>query len=533
MTRISLSNQGYAYSAEVLLGGGKQPLLLDSLSGDVTTTVHNQPNTSDLLCVRMVFDDTPVGAFSRNCSMVEESVGLGNYSANFLILENEWFGVEDPELHPWESSSGFFGIGYNKCSGYDCYNRSESPFQTILKTHYNTSMIGLDLNNDSISSFMDIGTIDSKYVDAFEWAPRQIASFPQYHDFIMYRVQFCDIDIMANLSMNWISRVDSASACLTLPGELYDNLLSWLKLSVPANATASIADIIYSIKFPDLSFALSDEGTPLHISFNDLIVPSSDVINHPDAPELLIEHRTQDGITLQPSNFSLCLLSGEYIGSYPQSSTPTPIVLGSLALRSFYFGVDFDENNARVGFANKKSPESTQSSQCAAQTACYGAQFFNVYQNNCRNPDCRKYFFTELNTETYYCEYDYGSMVVGLLFIVIFATWEIIAFFVGQYNSYILIPKSSRKFSVDPVTLNVGAFLTMVVDALLKNVLCWVPDENLWANQNGNVQEDVSYYDEVNHTMLRESDETDPHFVFDDGDNGQYLLTNESNNEIY
>jgi hypothetical protein len=464
--------------------GSTQPsaFVIDTTSGDVSLNSKNYSNGTTTLeeCVELLYDQSIVTLFASNCSLAAFTVGFGdNDNITTDVITAEKIEYEDLALHQWGNSSGFLGLGNKQCIEDSCFNQSRPSFQEILKTVYQTSVFGLDLNNDTTPSFMDIGSINPVYANVFEWAPRQIATFPQYYDFILHDLQFCNVNIMSNLSTNWQSRVDTASACLALPAELYNNVISWLDLTVEVeqlNGNWTKDDVLHHISLPDLTFSLNNGGKTLHISLNDLLIDSSELKNLPNTPEILL---SRDGVTVS-SNLSLCLLAGDYVDIDSSSPTPVQIVLGSLALRALYVGIDVDANSPRIGFANKRAiaTDSEMALQCAAPITCSGSQYTSRHQNSCRNPDCRKYFYAALNEETHTCEYDNGSIVVGILFIVIFASCEIIAFFVSQYTSYMVIPQDSRKFSVDIVTLKIGEILTSLVDRLIIDVLCWMPDDH-------------------------------------------------------
>ena len=489
--KVPLLNMGSSYSASLRLesNGTSQSgeFVLDTSSSYVTIKTDNMNisnvDIDDSPCRIMQYDQSSVSFYSRNCSFYSALIGFSNDSdsgssgknVSSDVYEADWIDYEDNALHQWDNSTGMLGLGYTKCKGSDCFNITRSPFQMLLENQYHTTLFGLDFNNISSTSVMDIGELNSMYDDSFEWAPRQISTFPQYYEFTLNDLLFCDVHVMANMSTAWQSRVDTGSACLTLPAEIYNNVLSWLDLTIEVedlNRTYSNEDVLQLLDLPSLSFTINESGEPMRISLKDLLIDSSELVNVPDSPEIFLA----SGGEVISSNLRMCMLSSTYVDSTSSKLLPPEIVLGSLALRSLYVGFDFDESNPRIGFANKRAVDSSTKGQCAAPVTCIGSQYPNSHHNSCRNPDCRKYFYAAMNEDTYICEYDKGSIVVGIIFIVIFASWEIVAFFVSQYTSHTLIPESSRKFSVDIVTLKIGEALTNAVDILLVDIVRWMPE---------------------------------------------------------
>lgn len=474
-THIELFNLGSSYVSPLNVGNQTGTFIIDTLSEDIVLKVNVSAITA-VACTSQLYDLSAVTSYSDNCSYTTYHIGFGDENITSDVLEATDIVYEDPALHQWENSSGMFGMGYKTCTGDTCFNQSRASFHTILESIYNTTVFGLDLNNNTTPSFLDIGSLSVNYASVFEWGPRQIASFPQSYEFLLHDLQFCDVDIIANMSTNWQGRLDTASACLTLPAELFNSVLSWLDLYVAVEQLDSLTteDILSLTDLPVLSFSLESGGNPMLISLEDLVVNSSELVNLPNAPT--IQLKNSDGSTVS-SGLGLCMLAGSYADNSATTASPQQIVLGSLALRSLYVGVDVNASNPRVGFANKKQSAGL-AGQCATPVTCSGDQYTHAQQNQCRNPDCRKYFYAALNEDTHVCEYDTGSIVVGVLFVIIFASCEIIAFFVSQYTSYMVIPDSSRKFSVDVFTLKIGEMLTLVVDKFVLDVLGWAPHEH-------------------------------------------------------
>mmetsp|Transcript_25711 Transcript_25711/g.43319 ORF Transcript_25711/g.43319 Transcript_25711/m.43319 type:complete len:566 (-) Transcript_25711:49-1746(-) len=473
--QVELANLGSSYTIYLNVGNNHSGSYIVDTSSDSVIVSLQKIISIQNDCQTLIYDQSVVNIFASNCSLQNSMVGIDESNITTGVLEAEVIEYGNSALHQWENASGIFGMGYSTCRGIDCVNQTTPTFQELLENNYQTTIFGLDFNNVSVSSFLDIGEIGSSFSDRLEWAPRQMSTFPQNYDFVMNDLSFCDVFVIANMSTTWQARVETGSACLKLPAEMYNNVLSWLDLTVKMenlDHNLSQTDLLHIIDMPEISFSLNEGGERMRVSLKDLLVDASELVDIPDAPEVFLT----DGNDWTTSNLRMCMLPSSYVDRATSRSTPTDIVLGSLALRSLYVSVDISANNPRVGMANKRPPRVSKSDQCAAPVNCTGSQYLGIQENVCRNPDCRKYFYASLNSDTHVCEYDKGSIVVGILFIVIFATWEIFAFFVSQYTSYVLIPESSRKFSLDIVTLKVGSVLTKLVDKLIVDIFCWMPD---------------------------------------------------------
>ena len=492
--RIPLTNVGSSYTTPLTVGGTVGNFVIDSSSGRITYRRDDNISNSTLEeCEYLLFDQSYVGIYARHCAYVTTTVQFGNdenITAN--IIEGDKITLSNPELHQWQNSTGFLGLGHEYCINFECQNQSLSPFHHLLREVYDTTLFGLDLNNKSFQSYLDIPSFSSVDSGDITWSPRQIASFPQNFDFLVHDLKLCGVNIMSNISTNWPSIIDTASVCLTVPGELYNNILSWIDFNLKVEEKSlnmTKDEVLQILDMPDLEFSLTDGGKIFRLSLKDLVVDSSELQNFPGAPEFVFE----SGNRTVPSGLGLCMLAGEYIDYVSSTSSPAQIVLGSLTLRSFYVAVDVDRDSPRIGLVNKLLPRTGTATQCASSVACSGLQYSSRHENSCRNPDCRKYFYVALNEDAHICEYDRGSIVVGILFAAIFAVLEIITFYVSQYTSYGLLPESSRKFSVDATTLYIGKVLALVVDRLIVNVLCWVPEghnENTAISQEDDVDMD-------------------------------------------
>ena len=159
---------------------------------------------------------------------------------------------------------------------------------------------------------------------------------------------------------------------------------------------------------------------------------------------------------------------------------PAPqIIFGSLALQSIYFAADFTDRS--VGLANKLSANAiasfaASSSGCATtrRGTCKGSQHFQARYNRCINPNCQAYFLTELDHDTMTCQFRSSSMIVGLVFVCLFATAEIISYFVVQYSATSLVDARRHQhrsdIGVGVITKEVGRVISIGVDWFIIHV---------------------------------------------------------------
>lgn len=379
-----------------------------------------------------------------------------------------------------------------------CQSRSESgcsqltSFQKIVQNATSeqslvllneTLMFGLDFRTEAISavnkyisptsvvdsgSSMQLGGIDAAYEGSIVWM-RQTTTQPTYHEFMVENLDFCGASVLGNYSTTWQAMVDTGAVCLTLPGEIYDSFSAWF------DNTTVIEDVS---RMPAFSFQIRNgNGTAAtaYIPLGDLLLNVSAIASENGAPYVSLRDPQNSGVVLARR---LCVLRGQEIGNKAYRSPPPQIVLGSLALQSLYFAADFAQYT--VGIANKLSAayiesfNATNRIGCAAPVQCFGKQYFVYAENRCHDPDCRRYFFTELDKATMTCKYNRSNLIGGLIFIVLIILAEVVAYFVTQYSAYTAL-ESSRLAPIDPLTKYMGLGLTCVVDWAIIHILKWVP----------------------------------------------------------
>jgi hypothetical protein len=431
------------------------------------------------------------------CSTKFEPVRVGAAAATANASTSPYLHIDNSALHDWYLGNGVLGQSY--CwdgRDYDCaymttfqrliYNASGvSASADYLLQDARTLLFGLDLRTEDSGddkyvapttygnggSAMQLGGFDAQFADRLVWV-QQATQDPDYHQFILNDLQFCGAQILGNYSTDWNVLVDTGSVCLTLPSDIYDSFDAWQGL----NSTV-IEDVN---ALPAFSFQVGDgaNSTTLYVPLGDLLVNETAIDVEQGAPYVRV--RDADGSVQQ---MRLCVLKGESIAysSAGQSTyyTDAPdIVLGALALQSIYFAADFAQQT--VGLANKLSNSyingfsAAKRVGCAPAATCKGDQTFRYATNDCTDPTCARYFFAVLDTDTMTCEPNYDNMVGGLIFIIILALAETVAYFVMQYSAYASL-EAGRGMPIDPITKFVGAKLSVVVDLIVVYLLNWAP----------------------------------------------------------
>jgi hypothetical protein len=322
---------------------------------------------------------------------------------------------------------------------------------------------------------MQLGGIDSQYTDSIVWM-QQATQSPSYHNFFLNDLTFCGTQILGNYSTNWNVLVDTGSVCLTLPGDIYDTFANWFT----GNETV-IEDVN---ALPAFSFTVgqgSDAAT-IYVPLADLLIEMDAIMNETGAPYVFVRDAEGDVQSMR-----LCVLRGQDItyssaGETSYYSDAPDIVLGALALQSMYFAADYTQYT--VGLANKLSDSYIDGFSagkwqgCAAVRNCTGDQSYVRSTNTCKNPQCSRYFFTVLNTDTMKCEPNRSNMIGGLIFIILIALAETVSYFVSQYSAHAVL-SAGRTATIDPVTKFVGAKLSVLVDLVVVYLLGWAPRPNL------------------------------------------------------
>jgi hypothetical protein len=396
-------------------------------------------------------------------------------------------------------------IGLAYCQGYSEYDCAQlTPFQQLIQNASatdtdnpfplglnNTNLVfGLDFRTSDPSgnkyltetsfgadtSAMQIGAIDANFASSIVWTQQPTFS-PEYHQFFVNNLEFCGAQTLGNYSTNWEVMVDTGSVCVSLPDEIYDSFAAWFE----GNTTEiPVQDLD---RLPAFTFQVGngDNLTTLYVPLVDLLVNDSAIDTEPGAPYVSVVD--VNGVA---HSMRLCVLrvggiSYESAGQTTYYSSASPIVLGSLAVQSLYLAADFGTYS--VGLANKLTPSFIQgfnaSSRvgCAPVRNCTGDQTYEQMTNSCQNPQCSRYFFTELNSDTMKCETNRSNMIGGLIFIILIALAESVSYLVTQYSAHTALDVAHAT-SMDPVTKFAGRWLSLLVDLVVTHLLGWAPRRN-------------------------------------------------------
>lgn len=420
-------------------------------------------------CLYLTVDGTAaryVDITSTGCRPSTNTSSIGTAQANVTVYDSDYLSLQNGMLHDWlNTSSGDLGLSYN-CADTAC---SDTSFQSILADAGSGALnqtFGLDFRDPNstlpslsgTASSMQMGGVSSAYTLYWQQQPTTV---PAYHQIYIQQLGFCGAQILGNYSTNWQVLVDTGAACLTLPGEIYDNFAAWF-----SNSTVdSWADL------PAFSFQVfGADDQLLYLPLAALILADDAILTEPGAPEVT---------SVQQGSARLCVLRGTNIeNSFGDYTSPTPqVIFGSMALRPFYFAADFSNVSLALGsklsasevlyYANDSNPS------CAAASACVGQQTYDPSSNTCNAPRCRRYFFQNVDPSGTECEYKYSAMVFGIVFISLIAAMETASYFIMQYTAHSLLAARDSSVTVDPFTVCVGRYLAFVADEIIYKVLKW------------------------------------------------------------
>jgi hypothetical protein len=396
-------------------------------------------------------------------------------SINFTYTDT--LTIENPKLHEWKHRiDGDIGLGYSSSS------TEITQFQSLLLniSNNNSATFGLDLQpfnniNNNIST-MQLGYVKSQYLSDISWE-LQPSQDPSYHQFFLYDLEICGHDVIHNIATNWQVLVDTGSDCITLPGDIYDNVLSWLDSNQANNNDANI--ILPSLNF--IIKARSGNEQAICIPLESLLIDKDDIL-YEVAPTVHYKNNEQ----------KLCLLKGETISdsSHPQ------IVFGTLALHSLYLAGDYSSYS--VGLASKlsaaelskytSSSGSSYQQLCQVPVKCKGDEVYREYSNSCELPACTEYYFVVFDEDTHTCVYNQVAVAFGVMIIITIVIAEITSFVVLQYSSEYIsynapshindtnVSEQENSFKMDILSLYMGKFCVGIIDWIVLYLLKWVPD---------------------------------------------------------
>eukprot|EP00949_MAST-11_sp_MAST-11-sp1_P001092 g1092.t1 len=335
-------------------------------------------------------------------SFAAPQTSLQGYGARTFVAGTPVGGIS---LHEWARESGILGL---KFPSSEFGGSNETSWTKIMQAHnVQRQVVLIDFEELTLTmgGLTDVQekavTWSPPFVQATPWmeTPSPISERVNFHIFDMFQLSVCDTNIMANFSSSFPTIVDTGAVCLTLPGELFDNLMAWIPSKCSDRRGSRVCSRAGSADLPTISFQLSETGKKVRIPLQDLVLRNG-------------EYCIRRGQVLDSA------LSWEM--NFAQKHF---IVLGTQALRSL--GVAFDFEAARVGFMETKrlvdldlgrdigssSSSSSSSSRggsaaaCAKPATCHGQETYYAPSNTCAEPACREFYFRQLSADGLYCEW--------------------------------------------------------------------------------------------------------------------------------
>uniref|UniRef100_A0A7S0HVL5 Peptidase A1 domain-containing protein n=1 Tax=Hanusia phi TaxID=3032 RepID=A0A7S0HVL5_9CRYP len=345
------------------------------------------------------------------------------------------------KLRYWNNTQGTLGLFYHVCDPGQGESKCETPFPPLLSSwpSWMPRIFSLDLNAPQVESWMYLGAPAGGWKD-MEWSETQpiaiVAASSSYnlryafHSLEIFHLQVCGVDLFDNFSSHWTAMVDTGAACLSLPQELFDMVLSWTPAlhCVPelvpkfdftdcANSACTESKnltICYlgegsgEEDLPVLSFRMSEEGPLLYLPLSSLMIN--------DRPS------GKPRVCLNPTD-SIAMYRTEQIKDllyFPKIS------FGTLALRNLF--TSFDMQAMSVGMKNKIVFDPSTYSEigkCSVPVTCQGAQTYYAPMNTCLDPDCEQFYFHELDQETKTCRLNNAFLVSCILVLLSFSVAEV------------------------------------------------------------------------------------------------------------
>ena len=262
---------------------------------------------------------------------------------------------------------------------------------------------------------------------------------PLFHDLLLANVELCGAPILGAATGWVVGRVDTASPCLSLPTDLFDNFFAWLpdaicnRTAAAPHAAASAADVAAARRcyvpagtppLPVLTFSVSFGAPPLQLPLDDLLLPAA----ADGSREFCV--RSQQRATVDGAG---CL--GEFCDAYYEfwrQGAPAwgTVYLGTQVLHPFRVAFESTYGRGRVALhqkANRLSRDELvgRRASCARPPRCVGQQRYEAAANRCVAPDCATRYFQTLNAETQRCELSAGFDTLSAVVLAFLASLEL------------------------------------------------------------------------------------------------------------
>merc|ERR1712176_1368795 len=89
------------------------------------------------------------------------------------------------------------------------------------------------------------------------------------HEFLMYHLGVCGVDLLYNTSSNWLTVIDTSGPCLSLPPFLFDRLMTHVPVDCPFRVGEPSRGQLCAPRrsgapstLPALHFRLADDQAP-------------------------------------------------------------------------------------------------------------------------------------------------------------------------------------------------------------------------------------------------------------------------------
>ncbi|KJP86189.1 hypothetical protein AK88_04160 [Plasmodium fragile] len=283
-----------------------------------------------------------------------------------------------------------------------------------------------------------------------------------FMQFTLYNLEVCEKNIFGKYSSNWQGVIDLSSKCLVLPKMFWLSLMEYLPVNkndercIPKSKEVTfdegtiprMCSVDATMRpLPVLKFYLADNDT---VSDNNIggVNGSSEVPlgGSPQGKSIQEVHIPLDNLIINeegPNDGYLCILPDVHEGVSSENSgrTTKPLIkFGTYVINNFYVVVD--QENYRIGFANKKDYHFTNA-RCTQRAECVGDQFYEPALNICVDPDCSVWYFYTLNEETKKCESVSSRFYVFLVILLLLLLLDIQSYYF--YRKSVHVAKVSSR----------------------------------------------------------------------------------------
>lgn len=324
--------------------------------------------------------------------------------------------LENGPLPLFEQTDGILGA-----SGPSLGCRNETLWGNVLH-NASATMFVLDLqpppqarirDDQSVPSRVVLNHLDPRHRSGIVWSqPKQTGDVVNdgMHEFLVYRPHVCGVDLLYNVSSNWLAVIDTSGPCLSAPPFLFDAIMTHIpvlcpfrigepslgRLCSPDRQRSAKTGLSSNVTLPTLWFQLQDDDDPapkkVPLPLERLVFTNPHRGSGSPGEELLCVARSDSDVSSQTADMMF-----------------SHIAFGSLVVSALYTVINLE--NATIGLSAKSDPPSESTSDfCAVPVTCTSTmQTYYPPRNICEDPDCGEYIFMILDKETKMCRW--GSAV--------------------------------------------------------------------------------------------------------------------------